>query len=145
MVTRRGIVLVIALTALLVAAAVPALAHERKDVGEWQVIFGMTPEPVFTDQFYKTTWRFRNADGTPVTGLQNLFVTILLDGKPYGPFAVQPAHGDPGLYEVPTIFAEAGEYRFILTGNGPAGEEDRSFDVEFTKDVLDASVITIGG
>jgi len=136
-----------ALAAVLVLGVLSgaALAHETKELRAWRVTFGMTPEPVFTGQFYKTTWRFTDADGNPVIGLRQLSVTILKDGVPYGPFEVSAAHGNPGLYETPTIFAAPGQYRFVLAGLPPEGEQGDAFVIEFHKDVLDAAVITVGG
>lgn len=143
---KRKITLVLVSMALLLTAATPAaLAHESKAVGSWTVTFGMTPEPVFTGAFYKTTWRFLDAQGNPVRNLKELTVTILYDGKAYGPFVVREAHGNPGLYETPTIFERAGAYRFILNGKAEAAGVDVPFEVEFHKDILDASVITVGG
>lgn len=143
---KRNVALALVVAALLLTAVTPAsLAHERKALGSWSVVFGMTPEPVFTGQFYKTTWRFVDAQGNPVRNLKELTVTILYDGKPYGPFVVSEAHGDPGLYETATIFERAGSYRFILNGKTEVAGTDVPFEVEFYKDVLDASVITVGG
>lgn len=142
---KRSLHVLLATVLALGLFAGAALAHETKELGEWRVIFGMTPEPVFTGQFYKTTWRFVDGDGNPVVGLRNLSVTVLKDGVPYGPFPVSAAHGSPGLYETPHVFAEAGEYRFVLTGLGPEGSATENFTIEFNKEVHDVSVITVGG
>ncbi len=142
---RKSLHVMLAVALVVGALSGLALAHETKELGEWRVIFGMTPEPVFTDQFYKTTWRFVDGEGNPVVGLRNLSVTVLKDGVPYGPFTVSAAHGSPGLYETPHVFATAGEYRFVLTGVGPEGSATGNFSIEFYKEVHDVSVITVGG
>ena len=119
-----------------------ALAHESKQLGDWRVVFGMTPEPVITQSYFITTWRFVDANGDPVTGLRDLSVTIVKDGKAYGPLTVNASHSTPGLYETPTVFETPGEYIFYLQGKRADGT---SFSIDFHKLVQDASLFTVGG
>jgi len=142
---RRSAHLLLAAVLVFGALSGAALAHESQVLGDWRVVFGMTPEPVYTETFYKTTWRFLDGDGNPVLGLTNLSVTIIKDGVPYGPITVSAAHGDPGLYETPTVFEKPGEYRFVLTGHGPEGSSVGHFSIEFTKVVHDINLIKVGG
>ena len=81
----RTILSVIILSTCLFSAS--AISHERKNVGDMSVSFGGEPEPMLTGERQFLRWRFRDSKTEkPVSGLEDLQVTIEFAGKEFGPF-----------------------------------------------------------
>lgn len=125
-------------TAALMAApfvatmAVPALAHEEREVGGHQIVVGWLDEPAYAG--FKNAVQFiaSHGDGDPVNGA-NLEVEVVFGeaeaDERSEPMPLDPAFGTPGEYHAFLIPTRPGTYTFHVFGTLGQGEE---FDETFT-------------
>jgi hypothetical protein len=134
----RRFTTMLAITAWIVLAvhAGPASAHQRRDVGDVETIVGWGDEPTYAG--FKNAITIRavrpvagSEEGTPVTDA-TLKVEVTFGGptgtEKMGPVDLEPAFGEPGLYETTLIPTRPGTYTWRITGR-LAG---RNFDQTYT-------------
>ena len=121
---------------VLAVAAGPAFAHQHRRVGDIETTVGWGEEPTFAG--FKNAITIRavrpaagSEEGTPVTGA-TLKVEVIFGGptgtEKMGPLDLEPAFGEPGLYETTLIPTRPGTYTWHITGR-LAG---RTFDQTYT-------------
>ena len=118
-------------TALLVAPAIPALAHGDTSVGDLELTIGFGTEPAYAG-FPNSVEVLLVHDGQPVTDAKGLTVdvtfgddTVTYDLEPN--FAVG-VYGDPGDYRAWFVPSQPGPYTFHIVGT----VDDEDVDVEMT-------------
>ena len=118
-------------TALLVAPAIPALAHGDTHVGDLELTIGFGTEPAYAG-FPNSVEVLLVHDGQPVTDAKGLTVdvtfgedTVTYDLEPN--FAVG-VYGDPGDYRAWFVPSQPGPYTFHIVGT----VDDEDVDVEMT-------------
>ncbi len=121
----RGAAIAGALVALLALPAV-ALAHEVRQVGDYQFVVGFMGEPVFTDQ--KSGLEFQVTRGEePVEGLEeSLEAEVIFQGQARN-LQLEPRFGEPGWYQSVFFPTAAGPYTFHISGEIEGQAIDESF------------------
>jgi hypothetical protein len=109
-----------ALAALAIGAltASPAAAHERREVGNFNIVVGFRVEPALQNEMNGIDLRVtrRDAAATPVENLQDaLEVTVIAGGKSM-PTKLRAVFRDPGHYYSDFIPTQAGDYTFQIKG-----------------------------
>ncbi|WP_255681953.1 FixH family protein [Natrinema sp. SYSU A 869] len=115
--TKR--LLVAGLVALLLVGAVgPTVAHESQNVAGNEVTFGGADEPLITDERMWLEFEIVDAEsGEPAENLsENLTVSVQTADHEKTALEVSEKHGEPGVYEAPVVFTEAGDYVVHLEG-----------------------------
>jgi hypothetical protein len=110
--------------ALVLAAAMPTLAHEQRDVAGYSMVVGMIAEPVIVGQ--KSGLEFLvTQDGAPVTGLADTLNAEAIFGSATRELTLSPRFGEDGWYESYFFPTAAGAYTFHIFGtiNGTAIDE----------------------
>ena len=111
----------IAATAVVIACgAQPAAAHENRPVGPLQFTVVWADEPTFTGYKNSVTLRISRG-GQPVAGATGIKAQVKTGDESID-LTLNPAFGEPGLYEAPLIPTRTGTYTFTFTGT-VAGEE----------------------
>lgn len=117
----RAIVATIAVVASLVAYPGTADAHERRNVGPYQVVVGWLEEPAFAGVANAVDFRVtdtRSTPAKPVEGLEKTLTVQVFQGgstTPYNaPFRTR--FGNPGAYAADIIPTREGAYRFVIKG-----------------------------
>ena len=116
---RRLLLAAIALAALMVSGAAPALAHVDVDVGDGQYVMeiGFRDEPAFLGQpnaVYLHVAKYGTGGTEPVEGLAStLSVEVEKDGQTLNPPLVPMGEGVYEAVFVPTV---TGDYTFHITG-----------------------------
>jgi hypothetical protein len=121
----RGAAVAGALVALLALPAL-ALAHEVREVGDFQFVVGFMDEPVFTDQ--KSGLEFQVTRGEePVEGLEeSLEAEVIFQGQSRA-LPLEPRFGEPGWYQSVFFPTAAGPYTFHISGDIEGQAIDESF------------------
>jgi hypothetical protein len=129
---------------LIVVAALPAAAHEQRQVGAYQFTVGWQHEPTYVGELNAVQLFIHDAKGNPIDDLgdpPSLQVTVSTGGKTSSPLALEPSFdpdtglGTHGEFDAPIIPTSPGTYSFHFTGtvNGQAVNEtftssDSTFD-----------------
>lgn len=122
---RALAVLVAGTTASIVATAIPAAAHERREVGDLVFVVGWLDEPAFAG--FKNAVQFIASRGTePLEGAE-LEVEVIF-GDPDSEerteaMPLEPAFGTPGEYHAFLIPTRPGQYSFHIFGSLEGSEE----------------------
>jgi hypothetical protein len=112
-----------------------ALAHERRMVGEYEIVVGFLVEPAIEGEKNGVDLRVRipageeDGDPTPVEGVQETLVVeithvatgITKDAE------LRAIFGDPGHYTADMILTAPGQYQFHFTGSIGDQEVDEVF------------------
>ncbi|MSQ37126.1 MAG: hypothetical protein EXR61_02285 [Chloroflexi bacterium] len=106
---------------MLLALSQPAAAHERRNLGPYQLVVGWLNEPAFvgeTNAVDITVTDTRVTPAKPIEGLEKtLKVEILAGGLTAGYKAdFRTRFGLPGKYAADIIPTKAGAYKFKVTG-----------------------------
>lgn len=155
---KRVSALVLILVLAVVALAVPALAHEGREVGEYSIVFGWRVEPAYTGIFNGPEFTVsahheegeepeateeaghddEGSDHHEEAGIEGLEDTLTLEVSFGGQTKVLPIHAvwqEPGSYTAYMIPTQPGDYVFHLTGKIGDVEVDETFssaDGEFS-------------
>ena len=128
-----AIALAIVLPALFVAlSAAPALAHEEKKDGAYDLLVGFGNEPAFLGEQNFVQIFVHDANGKPVTNIDTLKVAVEAQGKSMN-LPVEPSFdpdsglGTQGEYNAFFIPTALGKYTFHLTGSIKGQKIDESF------------------
>lgn len=114
---RRLVVALFASALALAALGPPALGHERRAVGPYQLVVGFLAEPAFTGIPNGVDLRVTEvASNTPVEGLQDtLQVEVLASGQTQT-FKLRTRFGQPGAYAADFVPTRAATYLFRFFG-----------------------------
>lgn len=120
---------VAATTLFAVVVAQPAFAHETRPTGEYSAVVGWAEEPAYTGFPNAVAITLSDSAGEPVElEAGALQVEVLFGDETTGAMPVEPAFGEPGLYEADLIPTRAGTYSFHFTGT----VGDQPYDETFT-------------
>lgn len=123
-----GIVAGLVLTVLISAGAT---AHERRTLGEYEVVVGFLNEPAIVEEPNGLDFRVQRGSGDgaePVEGLAGALQAEVIYGGQTMELELEPAFGQPGAYRAEFIPTAEGAYTFHITGN----IEGMEFDEQFT-------------
>jgi hypothetical protein len=119
-----------------------AVAHESRDIGGMNMVFGGEPEPMFTGEKQFLRWRLTELKtDEPVSDLEDMQVTVKIDGKEYGPFEARESWQSAGTYQTMLIFTQAGDGTATLNYKGT--EKVKSFSESFQFSVRARETISI--
>jgi len=116
-----------------VAGATPAVAHERRALGEFQVVVGWGDEPAYTGFKNSVQVTLSEADsGSPVTDLGDTLKVEVSKGSDATTLPVEPnfrvgGFGTPGDYRAWLTPTRPGTYTFRLVGTVRGQTVDASF------------------
>lgn len=119
--------------ASLFAMASPAAAHERRNVGPYQLVVGWLNEPAFQGQPNGASVRITDPRATPPKAMEGLEKAISIEIR-YGglstPFTgtVRAVFGQPGLYSLDLIPTAGGAYTFRIKGKIESLDFDEKFE-----------------
>jgi hypothetical protein len=112
--------------------AAPALAHEEKKDGAYDLLVGFGNEPAYLGEQNFVQIFIHDASGKPVTNINTLEVAVEAQGKSMN-LAVEPSFdrdsglGTVGEYDASFIPTALGKYTFHLTGSIKGQTIDDSF------------------
>jgi hypothetical protein len=111
---------------LLLLVAVPAFAHERREVDGYTFVVGFIGEPVFTGQ--KSGLEFQvNRGEEPVEDLAESLTAVAIYQDQTLDLPLSPRFGQPGWYQSVFFPTAAGPYTFHITGTIDGTSIDESF------------------
>jgi hypothetical protein len=116
-------------------------AHEVRAVGNYQFVVGFLNEPAFAYEpsgldlivtFFPNgvpEGEEAEGEGQPVEGLEETLQAEVIagGGAATKEIPIEPAFGDPGVYESPMIFSAPGDYSFHIFGEIEGQEIDETF------------------
>jgi hypothetical protein len=125
---RVALVCALAIGGLLLSA-VPASAHESREVGQYEFVVGWYDEPVYTGgKNGPEVFISELESGDPIT--ENLPVEleceVIFEGESTS-VTMEPAFDDPSHFEADVIPTRPGEYTFHVTGTVGDMEVDEEF------------------
>jgi len=113
-ITGTALILTLAFVALFTARAE---AHEHREVGPYEIVFGWQVEPAFAGVFNGPELTITDAEtGDPVEGAEETLRLRVRFGPANKVLTLSPAWGEPGHYVAPLTPTRAGDYAFELTG-----------------------------
>jgi hypothetical protein len=121
----RAAAVFVAACLLIVVAALPAAAHEQRQVGAYQFAVGWQQEPTYVGSLNAVQVFIHDAKGNPVDDLgdpPSLQVTATTGGKTSSPLALESSFdpdtglGTHGEFNAPLIPTSPGTYSFHFTG-----------------------------
>ncbi len=119
--------LVLGMVSLLTRTA-PALAHEDRPVGPYQLRVGWHVEPALVGQLNAVELTVMQ-NGQPVKDVEKtLMVTLSTGGKTSDKMQFTPSDETPGLYTAAVIPTRAGDYKFHFIGMIGQTNVDETFD-----------------
>lgn len=117
----------------IVSLAQPAEAHERRNLGPYQVVVGWLEEPAFAGVANAVDFRVtdtRSTPAKPVEGLEKTLTVEVLQGgstKSYSaPFRTR--FGNPGAYAADIVPTREGSYRFVVKGKIETVDVNETFE-----------------
>jgi len=111
---------------LLLITAAPALAHERRNVGEYMLVVGFIGEPVFTDQRSGLEFSVTRGD-EPIEGLAETLTAQAIYQDQTLDLPLSPRFGQPGWYQSHFFPTAAGPYSFHISGTINGTPVDETF------------------
>ncbi len=122
-------VTVVAALTLVLVNAMPALAHETRNVGQYKVVVGWANEPPYAGVANAVEFTVTNAQtGKPVDGLdQTVKATIKAGGLAPVSLTLAASDETPGLYEASVVPTREGGYAFHFTGKIESQTIDETF------------------
>src|SRR5215216_4707424 len=117
MMKQRWLFPVIVLLAILVLTVSPTLAHEGREVGEYELVIGWRVEPAYTDLFNGPELQvLTEGTGEPVEGLEQTLTLEVSFGPATKTLQLRPVPDEPGHYTANLIPTRPGDYTFRVTG-----------------------------
>src|SRR5688500_1011999 len=125
--------LAFAVGALCAALASPAEAHERRDLGPYQVVVGWLAEPAFAGVANAVDLRVTDTRTTPprnVEGLEKTLTVEVFQGGSTTPFraSFRTRFGVPGAYAADVLPTREGNYRFVIKGKIETLDVNETFE-----------------
>lgn len=113
---------------LLAAFTGAALAHERRDVGKYQLVVGFGTEPAFEGVPNGAAVRVTNREtNAPVTGLEQTLQVEIHQGDAKVEKSLRAVFGQPGFYQADFIPTAPGTYEFHFKGTVEGLEVEQEF------------------
>ena len=113
---------------LLLTLALPAMAHEGREVGEAMIVFGWRVEPAYTTLFNGPELSIVNHDTEePIEGLEETLQLEISFGDQTKVLRLRAVWGEPGNYTADLIPTQPGDYNFRLSGTIGETEVDETF------------------
>jgi hypothetical protein len=121
---------------LIIVAALPAVAHEQRQVGAYQFTVGWQHEPTYVGQLNAVQLFLHDTKGNPIDDLGNppsLQVTVSTGGQTSSPLTLEGSFdpdtglGTHGEFDAAIIPTSPGTYRFHFTGNINGQQVDQTF------------------
>ena len=123
----RPLLAVFAAALLPLLVAVPAFAHEERDVNGYAFEVGLIDEPVYVGQ-KSGLELIVNKDDQPVPGLEKTLKATVSAAGATRDLPISARFGTDGAYQSVFIPTAAGKYTFHITGTLPDGSTvDQSF------------------
>jgi hypothetical protein len=113
--------------------ATPALAHEERTIGKYNVAVGFGDEPAYAGQENSVAMFIHDANDNPVTDLgATLQVEVKYGSQTMPPLTMEPSFevgefGIPGDYRAFFFPTRPGDYTFHFTGTIKGTKVDESF------------------
>jgi hypothetical protein len=116
------------LAGALILTTANAIAHERREVGEYTFVVGFLNEPALLNEPNSLDLRIsKTADQSPVEGLEEtLKASVSAQGKDLD-LEVKRRFGTPGAYNAYFMPTAEGEYSFHITGTIEGKDVDEVF------------------
>jgi hypothetical protein len=132
MMIRKLALSVVLLISIIAVSISPALAHERREVEGYQLVFGWRAEPALVGVFngpelFVYELLEDGERGEPVSGLADTLSLEISFGPASRALNLREAFGDPGHYIADLIPTRPGDYSFHLTGTINDLEMDEVF------------------
>lgn len=129
---RTAAVLVLIIAALSLAAQLGA-AHERRNVGPYQLVVGWLEEPSFVGTTNAVSLVVSDTRTTPakaVEGLEKTLTVQVFQGGSSTAFApaFRTRFGAPGSYAADIVPTREGSYRFIIRGRIESLDVNETFE-----------------
>ncbi|MER3490440.1 MAG: hypothetical protein C4328_11260 [Meiothermus sp.] len=132
---------------------IPALAHQRIEVGNYLLICGMRNEPSYTGMRSGLDLMIRTKDGTPVEKAEKGLTIELIsptgtkytyvgDGQ-YGSKSFWEAHGEKGRYQSDWVLLTPGLWKVRVFGQIGETPIDVTFDSPSTFTVKDGKMLEL--
>ena len=126
-----GFAVIVSFAVLLVVFAGAAAAHERRQVGSYNMRVGWADEPTYAG-VKNGVQLLLDAAGKPVTDrLDDLKVEVIFGTQKTAPLPLDPAfgktYGRPGDFRAPIIPTRPGSYTFHFVGSLGGQRVDQSF------------------
>ena len=131
--TLRAIVVTTALSAAaMLALAMPASAHEGRDVGDHEFVVGFGTEPAIAGYPNSVQLMLLHHDGEPVTKIEGKLGAEVAFGDQAKELELEPhfevgEFGEPGDYRAWFIPTRPGEYTFRIFGTLEGEKVDEAF------------------
>lgn len=108
----------------------PALAHEHRKIGDYEVVVGFANEPAIQGEPNGVELRVTNTKtNQPVEGLEKtLKVGIAFGGNAPKEYALRARFGQKGAYTADLIPTRAGTYLFTFTGEIEGTKVNEKFE-----------------
>lgn len=135
---------IVGVLALIFLLASPALAHEKRAVGDYELVVGFVNEPAFSGAMNGIDLRVSKA-GEPVEGLEETLKASVSYGDQPDALLLgfKRKYKDPGKYAAYFLPAKPGKYTFRITGKMGEVELDEVFaSGEKFHDVEDVGAVT---
>jgi hypothetical protein len=124
-VLRRGIALVVAVL-LLAAIGSTALAHEHREVGDFEFVVGFMNEPAYVNELNGIDLRITRGDD-PVENAHETLRAAIIFGEEVMEVDLRPVWGQPGAYTADVIPTTTGTYSFQFIGEIDGQEINETF------------------
>lgn len=110
-----------------------ALAHERRQVGPYQLVVGFLTEPAFAGAVNGVDLRVTDTRVTPAKNVEGLQDTVTVDvfhGGIATPLSlkIRSRFGQPGAYAADFIPTRPGSYRFVFRGKIEQQDVNETFE-----------------
>jgi hypothetical protein len=134
--TGRVFAVLAAAFSLIIVAALPAFAHEQRQVGAYKFTVGWLHEPTYVGQLNAVQLFLHDASGNPIDDLGNppsLQVTVSTGGQTSSPLTLEASFdpdtglGTHGEFDAAIIPTSPGTYRFHFTGTVNGQPVDQTF------------------
>jgi hypothetical protein len=130
-ITRFRLVAAVVATALLtVAGTLVTSAHERRAVGDYELVVGFLTEPAIVEEPNGLDLRIQEGggdEGAPVEGLADTLQAEVTFGSSTMELELEPRFGQPGAYRANFIPTASGDYTFHIFGTINSLEVDETF------------------
>lgn len=129
---KTAVVLVLVTIAMSVATQTGS-AHERRNLGPYQVVVGWLGEPAFAGVANAVDFRVTDTRSTPpkpVEGLEKTLTVEVFQGGSATPFSApfRTRFGSPGAYAADIVPTRAGDYRFVVKGRIESLDVNETFE-----------------
>ena len=129
---RTAAVLVLVTVAMSLATQ-PGSAHERRNLGPYQVVVGWLGEPAFAGVMNAVDFRVTDSRSTPakpVEGLEKTLTVEVFQGGSTTAFSApfRARFGSPGAYAADILPTRTGDYRFVVKGKIETLDVNETFE-----------------